>query len=189
MVDPVTAVPAKTGIDLVLQLLKPITDKLQKEVLGGSEILYHQVFLTTYRDYLRCAFERHSYFTSIVFKNEQKKLEDYYLPLTLLQQPSNEETTIKQFPRGLVLTFEKILIVDSAGMGKTTLLKYLFLCCVKEVAGIPIYIELRKLSKDKSILAFIHEQLADLAHLENSKISSLIQAFGFRGIRIFPGWV
>lgn len=56
----------------------------------------------------------------------------------------------------------KVLIVDTAGMGKTTLLKYLFLCCVREEAGIPIYIELRKLNKKLSILDFILEQLSDL---------------------------
>lgn len=59
-------------------------------------------------------------------------------------------------------------------MGKTTLLKYLFLNCVKQVAGIPIYIELRKLSKDKSVLDFIHEQLADLSELEGAHRSHLV---------------
>ena len=173
MIDPVTVVIAKSGIELVMQLLKPITDKLQNEVLRGSEVLYHQIF-NSYRDYLKHAFERHSYFTSIVFQNGRKKLEDYYLPLTILQHPNDEETVIKEFPRNLFHTFEKILIVDNAGMGKTTLLKYLFLCCVKEAAGIPIYIELRKLSKDRSLLAFIHEQLSDLAHLEEVSRSQVV---------------
>lgn len=172
MID-LTTTLAKPVADLITLLLKPLIEKLQKRASKAYETAYHNIF-NSYRDYLNRTFKRHSYFTSIVFKNEQKKLDDYYLPLTLLQHPNDEETTIERFPRKLFESFEKILIVDSAGMGKTTLLKYLFLCCIKEAAGIPIYIELRKLSKDKSIVAFINEQLADLAGLEESIKSQLV---------------
>lgn len=173
MIDPITAL-AKPAANLTVVLLEPLIRKLQRGISNASQDAYHRIF-NSYREYLINAFERYSYFTSIVFKNEQKKLEDYYLPLTLLKHPGNEETTVTAFPRELFSTVKKVLIVDSAGMGKTTLLKYLFLCCVKEVAGIPIYIELRKLSKDQSLLSFIHEQLADLPHLEETNRSHLVQ--------------
>ncbi len=127
---------AKPAADLTVTLLQPLIERLKRLVSTKSQLAYHHIF-NSYRNYLTSTFERYSYFTSIVFKNEQKKLEDYYLPLTILKQPENEEITITQFPKELSKTVKKILIVDTAGMGKTTPLKYLFLCCVRESAGIP----------------------------------------------------
>ena len=172
MIDPISAA-ANPAIDLTVLLLKPLIEKLQNGVSKASEGAYHSIF-NTYRKYLADACERYSYFTSIVFQNEQKKLEHYYLPLTLLEHPSNDETTITSFPRELFNAVKKVLIVDSAGMGKTTLLKYLFLRCVNEGAGIPIYIELRKLTKERSIMSFIHEQLADLSHFDEIRKTDLV---------------
>lgn len=160
--DPVTAaIVVKPALQITSRLLKPLIDKVGKIVSNKSQLICHN-FFNAYTAYLTNSFERHSYFTSVVFKNEQKKLDDYYLPLTIVKHPTNEQAQITQYPKGIFETIKKILIVDTAGMGKTTLLKYLFLCCVREESGIPIYIELRKLSKKISILDFILEQLSDI---------------------------
>ncbi len=103
MIDPATVLLAKSVSDLTVLLLKPLIEKLQRGVSKASQGAYHNIF-NSYRAYLTNAFERHSYFTSIVFKNEQKKLEDYYLPLTILKQPGGEETTITNFPGELFNT-------------------------------------------------------------------------------------
>ena len=44
-------------------------------------------------------------------------------------------------------------------MGKSTLLRFLFLCAVEESAGIPVFIELRHLSGNKNILDVIYDEL------------------------------
>jgi predicted NACHT family NTPase len=177
MIDSVSVLLAKPAIRLVESLLKPLIEMGEKGASNKSKVAYHHIF-NSYRQYLIDVFNRHSYFTSIVFKNEQKKLDDYYLPLTILKQPVNqplnEEITITEYPNKLFKAVKRILIVDTAGMGKTTLLKYLFLCCVKQEAGIPIYIELRKLSKEMSIFDFIRMQLADLSDIEGNNKTHLL---------------
>lgn len=161
--DPITSVIiAKPAIQLATRLLRPLINKLEKEVSAQAQLAYHNIF-NSYSKYLEDSYEKHLYFNSIVFKNEQKKLADFYLPLTLIKQPTNEQTSIASYPQELIEETKKVLIVDTAGMGKTTLLKYLFLGCVEKEAGIPIYVELRKLKKKKTLLDFIVDQLSDVS--------------------------
>lgn len=160
--DPIiTGTLAKPALQVVTRLLKPLIDNLEHKASKEAQHAYHRIF-NSYASYLEQSFERHSYFNSIVFKNEQKKLTDYYLPLTIIKKPIDEEIKLDIYPKELIEKTRKVLIVDTAGMGKTTLLKYLFLGCVTSKAGIPIYIELRKLTEKKLILDFILEQLSDI---------------------------
>lgn len=160
--DPLTlSVLAKPGAKLVQKLLSPLFTKIEKELSDNAQLAWHRLF-NSYTAYLDNAVERHSYFTSVVFKNEQRKLSDYYVPLTLIQNRDKQKCVIDRFPKVLIDEVRRMLIVDSAGMGKTTLLKHIFLKCVEEEAGIPIFVELRKLSKKRMLLDFILEQLSDI---------------------------
>jgi hypothetical protein len=151
----------KPATDLALKLFKPLTDKLAKIAGEQFNVAYHKIF-NSYSKYLEESYSRHIFFSSIVFKNEQKKLDDYYIPLTITRssQHSSDQFQITCFPTDLIKSTEKILIVDTAGMGKTTLLKVLFLNCVRQQIGIPIYVELRKLSRKMSLIDFIIAQLS-----------------------------
>jgi ABC-type lipoprotein export system ATPase subunit len=55
-------------------------------------------------------------------------LKDVYIPLTL-KQNSEKDTRykIEEFPLRIVVHQDKVLIMDTAGMGKSTLLKGYFL--------------------------------------------------------------
>ncbi|MGZ8945462.1 MAG: NACHT domain-containing protein [Methylococcaceae bacterium] len=149
----------------VADLLKPVFDKLTSTISDEIKLTYHVIF-NSYTEYLEKEYERHSRFTSIVFKNEQKLLVDYYIPLTLVKQESRKDIPVEEkidsYPFDTVNALNKLLIVDSAGMGKSTLLKYLFITCIQEEAGIPIFIELRKLSSKKLLLDFIIDQLSGI---------------------------
>ncbi len=157
----IAAAFAKPAIQLATKLLKPLTDALGKEVSMQVRMAYHEIF-NAYSEYLEKSYERHSYFHSVVFKNEQKKLLDYYLPLKLDKGDGAPGIEVATFPNELMSRHEKLLIVDTAGMGKTTLSKFIFLKCVEEEASIPIYVELRRLSKKLDLLGFISESLSSL---------------------------
>lgn len=96
---------------------------------------------------------------------EQRNLEDIYYPLTLESTNSNEKDTIEKISKLDINTFFKkssnILIEDSAGMGKSTLLKILFIDYFKNIKNqkkveyIPFFIELRRYSKDESMEEFL----------------------------------
>lgn len=152
---------AQPAIRLATKLFKPLIDKLEAEATGQAKVFYHRIF-GSYTSYLSSTFDRHSFFTSIVFKNQQKKLLDYYIPLSL--QSSNDKSPILMdtYPCDLISKVSRLLIVDTAGMGKTTLLKYLFINCINQEAGIPVFIELRKLSRKLSIIEYLAGQISDL---------------------------
>lgn len=177
-------------IKLLTDLLKPTIDKLSSKVSDELKLLYHNVF-DSYKIYLEHECERHSRFTSIVFKNEQKRLEDYYVPLTLVKSEFGSNKAIVErvdsYPLNTINAVERLLIVDTAGMGKSTLLKYLFVSCVKQKAGIPIFVELRKLSSKKLLLDFIIEQLAGIdGKIERSVVVNLLESGGF--VFFFDGY-
>lgn len=144
-----------------MRLLKPLINNIEKHVSVQAQKAYN-LFFNAYTRYLDQTYDRHSYFNSIVFKNEQKLLRDYYIPLTLLKTPTAEKIRINCFPEEEINAIRRLLIVDTAGMGKTTISKYLFINCVEEQLGIPIFIELRKLSRRFDLLDFVIEQLTDL---------------------------
>lgn len=156
-----TAMLAKPAIQLVNRLLQPIVKKIESEVSAKSQVLIHRIF-GSYSKYLENTVERHSYFNSVVFKNEQRRLEDFYLPLTLVDNRENLSVVLNNYPKSEIDKVERILIVDTAGMGKTTLMKFLFIKCVEQGAGIPMFVELRKLSRKVTLSSFLLDQLSDI---------------------------
>lgn len=160
--EPFTAaLLAKPAGKLAAALLRPIYSRLEGELSKQAQFAIHKVF-NSYTDYLQQSTERHSYFNSVVFKNEQRKLVDYYQPLTLLGTRSKRELLINCFPAEEIAQARNVLIVDTAGMGKTTLLKLMFLKCVEEEKAVPIFVELRKLSRKQKLSDYILNLLSDL---------------------------
>jgi len=156
-----TAMLAKPAIQLVNRLLQPLIKKIESEVSEKSQVLIHRIF-GSYSKYLENTVERHSYFNSVVFKNEQRRLEDFYLPLTLVDNREKISVLLNNYPKSKIDKIGRLLIVDTAGMGKTTLLKFLFIKCVEQGAGIPMFVELRKLSRKVTLSSFLLDQLADI---------------------------
>ena len=66
---------------------------------------------------------------------------------------------IKTYDQDFISTYQKLLIIDTAGMGKSTISKKLFLSAIEENKGIPVFIELRRLNSNHSILNEIYKEL------------------------------
>jgi predicted NACHT family NTPase len=65
-------------------------------------------------------------------------------------------------------------------MGKSTLLKFLCLSCIKNNRGIPVFIELRKLKNDESVFQYIYNELNPLDdELDKTFILQLIKQGDF----------
>lgn len=79
--------------------------------------------------------------------------------------------------------YKKLLITDTAGMGKSTIMKRMFIELIDqglESVGIPIYIELNRLNKERTILKEIQEGLSSLSdEFDNDLLLKLIQKGGF----------
>lgn len=186
-ITPHDAIPLlKPVIDLSSSILKVAAQKAWSWAGEATEQIQFKLF-GGFSDYLKKSYEQNSFFTSIIFKNEQKRLDDYYIPLTLVNYSNNNELKVSSFPKNIIQEFRKILIVDSAGMGKSTISKFIFLTCVRELFGIPILIELRKLKSKDGILAYIIENLKDFdGEIQRSLLIKLIKEGKF--LFIFDGF-
>lgn len=176
----------KPAVDIAFMLLKPIAQKVWNWTGDATERAKFEVF-GGFNEYLQHSYQQHSYFTSLVFKNEQKKLDDYYLPLTLIKHPDGTSHKISKFPLEIMHAHNRILIVDTAGMGKSTISRFLFLTCIRENVAIPILIDLRKLSKTKTILDFVLEYTTSIGDVPKRElVHQLISAGKF--LFIFDGY-
>ena len=131
-------------------IIKPKIDKFV-ETCG---LKYDELFIPRgehFEEYLYRTYKKYSIINTLVFKNERRLLRDLYIPLTLrkdtCQNHHETQIRIEGYPKELIDEYNKILITDTAGMGKSTLMKLLFLCVIENGCGIPIYIEMRRLRK------------------------------------------
>jgi hypothetical protein len=151
------AVPAiKTTIE---NWLAPAISKLIKAKEFKSSTKPDQVE-KAFEEYLIRTYARLSFMNTIVFGNQQKRIQDLYIPLTVRSTgPHETKFLINKWREDFVPAFKRIVITDTAGMGKSTILKWLFLCSLGTSKGIPVFIELRTLSAQKPILERIYEEL------------------------------
>lgn len=151
---------------LIKNVINPKLKKFAKKV--GLE--YNKIMIPKgehFSEYLHRAYEQYSIAKTLALKHETRFLKDIYQPLTLRKNNSIEEREessyiINDYPKELISKFSNILIIDTAGMGKSTLSKKMFLSVVDNGLGIPILIELRRLSKNRTIIDDIQDQIDDI---------------------------
>lgn len=122
-------------------------------------------FEDKFMEYLTDTYEKNGVLNTIAFKKKKVLLNDVYIPLTL-ECEERSETRIKRnslkiedFDDQLFSNTNKVLITDTAGMGKSTLSKKMLISAIEKNKGVPVLIELRRLSKEKDIIDEILEQL------------------------------
>ncbi len=180
---------------LLMQAAKPLIDTLINNVVKPKldnfaetcRLKYDELLIPRgehFEEYLYRTYKKYSIINTLVFKNEQRLLKELYIPLTLIkenhQKNKVKQIKIDQYPINLVKDYNKILITDTAGMGKSTLTKYLFLDVIENGHGIPIFIEMRRLKKGRPILLEIQEQINSLSKEFNPKLLlEFIQTGGF----------
>jgi hypothetical protein len=117
----------------------------------------------SFEEYLLRTYARLSFMNTIVFGNQQRRIQDLYVPLTVRTNgPGEKSFEIAGWREDFIPAFKRVVITDTAGMGKSTVLKWLFLCSLGTSKGIPIFVELRTLSSSKPILERIHEELCPI---------------------------
>lgn len=174
--DPISISLTQPVVGVLKKVLKPAIRRISAQIDAKTEVFFDKIFLA-YEGYLENAYRRHSFFISVVFGNAQKQLLHYYIPLTLCAEKS--EIKIIDYPKKFVDNVENLLIVDTAGMGKTTLLKFMFLKCVEQSQCIPIFVELRKLSKRKPLAEYLLGELLDIKGAVPASFYTLLQSGKF----------
>lgn len=146
--------------------LKPKLEsiKMQNEINEKLETFIYEVFA----DYITKTLEEQSSVNIIALGLQQIKIDQIYVPLTLHSEEKRESVTIHKFPNEFANKYKKIVIEDTAGMGKSTLMRQMFISAIENNLGIPIFIELRNLTGEKDIIDYIVESLNKL-RTEHSK--------------------
>lgn len=141
--------------------------------------------------YIAYGMSQYASINSVVLGNESKPLDDLYVPLTIKRIGSSNHTnsTVKldRFPKALFNQHRHILVMDTAGMGKSTLMRFLYVSCIRNKAGlIPLLIELRRLPKDKNVIDCIASaidsvgaDLNDKHRFSRKRLAAMISTGGF----------
>jgi hypothetical protein len=153
---------AKPFIEPIIQtLLKPQLDRLGKWIkktdTEGKVIA--NFWEDKFSHYLANLYDHSSYLTTLVFPNQQTKIKDLYVPLTIVASRDGKQYRIDSSELEVLNTYQRIIISDSAGMGKSTLLKWITISLIEQNKSIPILIELRKIDDKVSIVDEIFNQL------------------------------
>lgn len=146
---------------LSMAAIKPVIDSFITNVIAPKlnsfaelcHLKYNELLIPReehFQEYLFRTYKKYSIINTLVLKNEQRLLKDLYIPLSIckenLHSKESEKTKIEGYPIALMNEYSKILITDTAGMGKSTLAKRIYLDIVEKGYGIPLYIEMRRLN-------------------------------------------
>ena len=163
----VVALTEESAKSFVETKIKPIFANWGKDDLRSVEL---EECLSEYL--VRC-YAKHNIMTTIVFGRLQKTLEDLYIPLTLEEyRNENKKWIIDENCYDILDNYFRILIVDMAGMGKSTIVKYFACQGINLDKSIPIVIELRRLEKKQTILEYIQMQINSLD--KNIKVEEIV---------------
>lgn len=161
--DPIAATAISEGTK---QATKSLVDRIVSPIIDGVKLAYNKNVIHIsqhFQEYLLRNYEKYSTVNTLVFSNTRKQLKDIYIPLSITSNETKKGKKITKkvdnYPKDIINQYRRLLVVDTAGMGKSTMMKYVYLSIIDNGAGIPIFIELRRLNSTKGILDEVQEQL------------------------------
>lgn len=172
---------------IIDEFITPNIKRLVKKK-GVSIQMTEHAFENQFEHYLIESYDKYSTPNILVLGNQKRQLKDIYVPLEVINNADKtEKHIIDSFESDFIPHHKKIIIIDTAGMGKSTLSKRLFLAAVEQKAGVPVLLELRRLSKNTTIISEIFRQLSMINQKADEEfVLELISKGGF--IFIFDGF-
>lgn len=164
---------------IVQKILETLNDFVKPKFSSNDSKVSDDIY-SSIKEYLVWAYEHYSYIKALAFPNERIHMNELYYPLTLINVSDNSEFVINSYPKELVETYKKILISSTAGMGKSTITKWMFTSAIEQKIGIPVYIELKRLKADHSILNEIIDRIKPISgNFDKQALLSLIEKGNF----------
>ena len=161
---------------MVTASIKSLVDNITKELIIPKikqfcerlSLEYDKKLIPTaehFTEYMLRAYEKYSIVNTLVLRNRIKQLKNIYVPLTLESKENVENTErikLCGYPKEFFQKNKKLLIMDTAGMGKSTIVKRLFLDVIDQGYGIPIFIELRRINETHDLISEIESRISPL---------------------------
>ncbi|HEY4291603.1 NACHT domain-containing protein [Luteibacter sp.] len=104
--------------------------------------------------------ERFCEISTVAFPQETTQIDKIYIPLKLQERNRPNHHEIDAFPSSLLTKVRKLLVVDAAGMGKSTVSRVIFLRALGEQKALPVFVDLRRLTGDTRIDDVLAAQFA-----------------------------
>ena len=167
-----------------MAVAKPVFEKWFDRFIETVSLTYKTILQKDrehFWNYLERTYNKFSTIRPVGFR-EQLNFNKVYIPLTILSCKDNDcETIVNDYPISLLSSKKHLLIVDNAGMGKSTLSKKMFLGAFENGEhGIPLYVELRHLSKENNIIQELLKQIRNLSsEFDEKLLSILLEKGGF----------
>lgn len=177
---------AATTISLTaaMNAAKPLFEKYFDKLIKSLALKYKTTLQHNrehFWSYLERTYTKFSTIRPVGFR-EQLVFNAVYVPLSIKSDKDNkDEIIVNEYPIKLLSVQKHILIVDNAGMGKSTLSKKMFLEAFENGKyGIPLYVELRHLSKDNDIIKELLKQIKNLSsEFDEQLLTVLLEGGGF----------
>ena len=171
-------------------VVEPLVTPLLKKFAKKCRIAYKDLMIPRaehFQEYLKRKYADFSIISTLIFPNSQRKLKEIYVAQSLVKlnyfTKDKEITKIDKFPTSLIKKYNKILIKDTAGTGKSTIMKFMFNELIDQGLkdlGIPIFIELNKLNEKHTILYEIQKELSPFSEkFDNDLLLYFIETGGF----------
>ena len=166
-----------TAAKPVFEVAKPVFEKWFDRIVEKVSLTYKTTLIKDrehFWDYLERTYNKFLKIRPVGFR-EQLDFNKVYIPLTIQSTDRERETIVNDYPVALFSSQKHILIVDNAGMGKSTLSKKLFLCAFENgYYGIPLYVELRHLSRDNNVIQELLKQIRNLSSSFDEKLLTIL---------------
>lgn len=132
-------------------------------------------------EYLENLYGRCSCLNTIAFKGESRNIDDLYVPLKLHSHKYDRTITLNKEVKPSELC-QRSIIVDRAGMGKSTASKWLARNTIRFGNKIPVFVEMRSYSSKNSLELLISKELGVPDEFGHDYLKELPIVFLFDGI-------
>ncbi len=161
---------------IATELIQNNLEKIVGSVVGLGKRFKSKAqiaFRTAFKQYLKEAISKYGNIKTILYRDRPVYLYDFYIPLDI----ANDKVNLRSVNSSKLFKEGKFFVITStAGSGKSTLFKHLFLDTIKTMTRIPIFIEIRALNNsDKSIIDQLYETLNHLGfNLEKKYLTTCL---------------
>ncbi|PHG75172.1 NACHT domain-containing protein [Bacillus wiedmannii] len=163
LVDSATRAVATESTKYLFEILKSkINNVFERKKIKFE---HYDELAEKFNRYLENSVNEYSTIPTIALKHRKVYLEHVYQPLKILSlefdsyAKPNDAVLLDSYNDDFFKSHSKLLITDSAGMGKSTFLKFLFLSSIRQQIQIPVFIELRRLNINHSVIDEIYKKI------------------------------
>lgn len=149
-----------------------------KGILNEASSRVRALLRRTYSTYLANASERYSKVKTFLIRDEPTPLYRFYVPLSV---SSGDKTLPRTSVKQLEDCARYAIITGTAGSGKTTLMRHLFLDTIRESRRVPVFVELHQLNNSDGTVSDLIRRTLELhgLSLDEKYVTKAIEAGHF----------